>query len=132
LPGLSAVWSLVVGAGTGSSLVVALSLISLRGRTQAETTQLSGMAQSVGYLVAACGPIAAGLLAGRTGTWQAPLVLLVALASAQTMAAVIAGRDRRGRGGPPRGGAAPAGHRRRPEAQGHHAPSPGGNAREPG
>lgn len=98
LPGLSAWWAVVVGAGTGSSLVVALSLISLRGRTQAETTQLSGMSQSIGYLVAAVGPVVAGLLAERTGGWQAPLVLLVVVASAQTLVAVVAGRDRKGRG----------------------------------
>lgn len=98
-PGLSGLWALVVGAGTGASLVVALSLISLRGRTQAETTQLSGMAQSVGYLVASVGPVTAGLLAERTGGWQAPLLLLAALATAQTLVAIVAGRDRGMRSG---------------------------------
>jgi len=98
-PGLTAVWAMVIGAGTGSSLVVALSLISMRGRTQAETTQLSGMAQSLGYLLAAGGPVVAGILAERTGTWQAPLVLIAAIGAAQTLAAIVAGKDRRGTAG---------------------------------
>lgn len=96
-PGLSALWAAVFGAGSGSSLVVALSLISLRGRTQAETTQLSGMAQSIGYLIAAAGPVVAGVLAERSGSWQAPLLLLVGMGAVQTGVAVVAGRGRRER-----------------------------------
>lgn len=100
-PALTALWAMVIGAGTGSSLVVALSLISIRGRTQAETTQLSGMAQSLGYLLAAGGPVLAGALAGSTGTWQAPLVLIVLLGVLQTIAAIVAGKDRRRTDGSP-------------------------------
>lgn len=94
-PGLPILWVVIAGLSSGSSLVVALTLIGLRGRTHAETTQLSGMAQAVGYLLAACGPIAAGWLAQASGAWSAPLVMLVILACAQTVAAVLAGRDRR-------------------------------------
>lgn len=97
LPGLTTVWVLTFGAGTGSSLVVALSLISLRGRTQAETTQLSGMAQSLGYLLAAAGPVITGLLAQHFGDWQAPLLLLVGLGVVQTLVALVAGRLPRNR-----------------------------------
>ncbi|WP_440902479.1 MFS transporter [Actinosynnema sp.] len=96
-PGLSALWTVVIGLGTGSSLVVALSLIGLRGRTHAETTALSGMAQSLGYLLAAAGPVAAGHLAERTGSWRASLWLVAALAAVQIVVALRAGRvpDRR-------------------------------------
>ncbi|HEX7303851.1 MAG TPA: MFS transporter, partial [Lentzea sp.] len=78
----------------GASLVVALSLISLRGRGQHGTTQLSGMAQSLGYLLAALGPVVAGLLAERTGTWTASLLVVGVLAVAQVAVAVAAGRPR--------------------------------------
>lgn len=76
--------------GTGASRVVALSLIGLRGRTQYETTQLSGMAQSVGYLLASAGPIGAGYLAEGTGGWTVPLLLIVLLATVQIAVAVPA------------------------------------------
>ena len=99
LPSWSVVWAVVAGLGTGASLVVALTLISLRGQGQQGTTQLSGMAQSLGYLLAALGPVLAGLLAERTGSWTASLVLVGVLAVAQVVVAVAAGRVR------------PAGHR---------------------
>lgn len=87
-------WIMVAGAGTGSSIVVALSLIGLRGRTQTETTRLSGMAQSMGYLLAACGPVAAGVLIQLTGSTDLVLVLVGGLALVQTVVALWAGRDR--------------------------------------
>lgn len=94
-PAWGPLWIMVAGAGTGSSIVVALSLIGLRGRTQAETTRLSGMAQSMGYLLAACGPIAAGVLIQLTGATDLVLVLVGGLALVQTGVALGAGRDRR-------------------------------------
>lgn len=93
-PGLPMLWVVAAGLSSGSSIVVALTLIGLRGRTHAETTQLSGMAQSVGYLLAAAGPVAAGALAQVSNGWHAPLGLLLALACTQTVIAVVAGRDR--------------------------------------
>jgi CP family cyanate transporter-like MFS transporter len=93
-PQVVLLWALLAGAGQGASLVVALSLISLRGGTAAETTRLSGMAQSLGYLLAATGPIAAGALAERTGGWTAPLALVGALGAVQVVVGLFAGRHR--------------------------------------
>lgn len=94
-PVLSVVWTVIAGLGSGAALVVALSLISLRGRSQQETTQLSGMAQSLGYLLAAAGPVAAGYLAEYTGNWHASLAMIGTLAVIQVFVAVFVGRDRR-------------------------------------
>jgi CP family cyanate transporter-like MFS transporter len=83
--------------------VVALALISLRGRTPHETTQLSGMAQSLGYLLATAGPIAAGFLHELTGTWTAALLMVAAIAGLQILVALRVGRPPReatGRSGP--------------------------------
>ncbi|WP_376863144.1 MFS transporter [Bifidobacterium leontopitheci] len=91
LPSWSAVWSVVGGVGQGASLVVALTLISLRGRTAEETVALSGMAQSIGYLIASVGPFAFGALSEASGTWSAPFVLVVVLALAQCAVAFPAG-----------------------------------------
>ncbi|WP_017587740.1 MFS transporter [Nocardiopsis ganjiahuensis] len=95
VPQWGVLWIMLAGVGTGSSIVVALSLIALRGRSQSETTRLSGMAQSMGYLLAAGGPIAAGALLQLTGSPDLVLVLVGALALVQAVVAFWAGRDRR-------------------------------------
>ena len=95
LPELGVVWAIVMGLGSGASLVVALTLMSLRGRTQHETTQLSGMAQSIGYLLAAGGPAVAGILAEATGAWHAPLIMLGIFGTLQLIVAIFVGRPPR-------------------------------------
>ena len=94
LPQAMMVWSIVGGCGQGSTLVVALSLIALRGTTAQETVRLSGIAQSLGYLLASIGPAAFGMLAELSGAWAAPLLLALALAAAQCVVAVLVGRPR--------------------------------------
>lgn len=91
-PHLSLLWSIFGGMGQGASLVVALTLISLRGRTHAETVALSGFAQSLGYLLAACGPFVFGALTETTQGFEAPLVFMAALATAQCALSFFAGR----------------------------------------
>ncbi len=95
LPQYGTLWVVIAGLGSGASLVVALALISFRGRSAHETTQLSGMAQSLGYLFAASGPIVCGVLAQKTGSWDAALVLVIALSISLTFVAIVAGKDRR-------------------------------------
>ena len=91
-PHLSLLWSIFGGMGQGTSLVVALTLISLRGRTHAETVALSGFAQSLGYLLAACGPFVFGALTETTQGFEAPLVFMAALPTAQCALSFFAGR----------------------------------------
>ncbi|MBB4754022.1 MFS transporter [Actinoplanes lobatus] len=91
-PGLAVVWAGIAGLGQGAALVTALTLISLGGRTAAETTRLSGMAQSLGYLLAAAGPVAAGILAEQTGAWDATLVMIVGLGVLQVGAGLMGAR----------------------------------------
>jgi CP family cyanate transporter-like MFS transporter len=88
-PAALPLWVLLAGASSGSALVYALTRISLTARTSAEATKLSGMAQSIGYLLAATGPVAAGWLRDGTGSWTAALVLVAALAAVQATAAAI-------------------------------------------
>ncbi len=93
-PALSLVWAVVAGLGSGASLVVALSMVNIHGRTHQETAQLSGMAQSLGYLLAATGPVVAGYLAQQTGSWAPALMFMAGLAAAQLLVAFPAGRAR--------------------------------------
>lgn len=92
LPQVMMVWSVIGGCGQGATLVVALSLIALRGGTAQETVRLSGIAQSLGYLLASIGPAAFGMLAEFSGAWSTPLLLALTLAAAQCVVAVLVGR----------------------------------------
>ena len=93
-PELLVLWLVVAGLSGGSSLVFALALVGERAASAAEAGQLSGMAQSVGYLLAAAGPWGAGLLFAATGRWSYPLLAVIAVAGVQLVLSLLAGRDR--------------------------------------
>jgi CP family cyanate transporter-like MFS transporter len=86
-------WALLLGAGM-SIFPVVLTMMALRTRTSAETTQLSGMSQGFGYLIAACGPFVAGLVYGWLGSWTVPLILVLGILAAQATLGAIIGRPR--------------------------------------
>lgn len=94
LPGYSLVWLIFAGLGAGSSLVLALSFFGLRSSHHHQATQLSGMAQSVGYLLAALGPTLFGLLHDLTQGWRLPLIILLCLTLLQMLFGMLAGRNR--------------------------------------
>lgn len=93
-PGLSLLWTVLLGLACGSSIVLALSLFSLRTRHHQQAAALSGMAQSVGYLLAAAAPIAFGALYDLTGGWTLPLGLTAVCMVFMGVFAVLAGRRR--------------------------------------
>jgi CP family cyanate transporter-like MFS transporter len=88
------VWVVLAGLGGGSSLVVALALVGERVRSAGHTAQLSGMVQSIGYLLAVAGPLGAGLLFRLTAGWSATLVAVGAVAALQLVVALFVGRPR--------------------------------------
>jgi CP family cyanate transporter-like MFS transporter len=94
LPAASLLWIVLAGAGGGASIVLALSLFGLRTRDHHQAAALSGMAQSVGYALAAAGPVLLGALHDATGSWTAPLFVLLAVLVVQAGAGVRAGRAR--------------------------------------
>ncbi len=87
-------WALLYGVGTGMCFPLAMTLVLQRTRDVAQTGRLSAAAQSVGYLVAAAGPLVVGLLHEATGGWRTGLVLLLVLLLAQLAVGVPAGRPR--------------------------------------
>ena len=60
-------WSCVLGIG-GFAFPTAIALLPARTRSPLVTARLSGMVQPIGYLLAALGPIVAGMLLGATGS----------------------------------------------------------------
>jgi len=97
------VWAATLGVGTCTFPFI-LTLIGLRARTPAGTAALSGFTQSVGYLIAATGPIAVGALHDATGSWTPALATVIALDLALVCVGYLAGRNRVLQ---PVGGAAP-------------------------
>lgn len=92
-PQLMLLWVSVAGFACGAALSVALTLIAMRARDHHTATVLSGMAQAIGYLVAAVGPFLFGWLFEASNTWTLPLISLAAIALVQTMMGVIVGRE---------------------------------------
>ena len=85
-------WAAIIGVGLGSSFALALLLFVLRGRTAADTAQLSAMAQTFGYLMAASGPLLLGAVHDVTRSWSPPLALLLVLVIPQFVTGLLAGR----------------------------------------
>lgn len=93
-PSATLVWVVIGGLAGGGSLTMALTLMAVRARTPSDSSALSGMAQSLGYLIAAVGPFAFGALLGATGGWLAPFAMIWALALAQSTLGASVGRAR--------------------------------------
>ena len=91
-PGQAWTWVLVTGVATGSAFPLAIILLALRSPSPPTTARLSGMAQTVGYLLAALGPLTMGLLRSATGSWQTPLLVLLALLVPKTVLGLYAAR----------------------------------------
>ncbi|EJJ31072.1 CynX/NimT family MFS transporter [Rhizobium sp. CF142] len=73
------VWAVLQGIGQGGLIAAAMTAIVLRSRDPHVAAHLSGMAQCVGYLLAAIGPFIVGLIRGWTGSFAWCAVLFVAL-----------------------------------------------------
>lgn len=93
-PGPALLWSATLGLGQGASVTLALSFFALRARDPAQAAALSGMAQSLGYVLASLGPLVFGALHDLTGDWTVPLLLISGLIGLQGVVALGAGRDR--------------------------------------
>ncbi|RZQ60151.1 CynX/NimT family MFS transporter [Amycolatopsis suaedae] len=92
VPEWALLWSVVLGLGGGACLVLALAFLSLRAPDPAAAGALSAMAQSVGYLLAAAGPVLFGLLHTAGSGWTAPIVLMCVTAAGQLVVGLVAGR----------------------------------------
>ncbi|MBX4889235.1 CynX/NimT family MFS transporter [Rhizobium bangladeshense] len=72
-------WAVLQGIGQGGLIAAAMTTIVLRSRDPDVAAHLSGMAQCVGYLLAAIGPLIVGLIRGWTGSFSWCAVLFTAL-----------------------------------------------------
>lgn len=86
-------WIICIGIAVGSSISLALAFFGLRTQNARQAAELSGMAQSVGYLLAAFGPVLFGFLHDVTNTWAIPLLITVAASLLLLSVGLGAGRN---------------------------------------
>lgn len=94
MPHWSWLWLFSAGLGAGVAMVTSLSLFGLRSRDHYHAAQVSGMAQFIGYLGAAMGPLLVGILHDLFRGWTASLLLLMAASVLVIVFGTLAGRDR--------------------------------------
>lgn len=87
-------WALLMGIGSGACFALALALFVLRARQVDDTARLSAMAQTVGYVISAAGPLLFGVAYDVTGSWTVPLLMLVLVIGPQLWFGALAGRAR--------------------------------------
>ncbi|MFU2487012.1 MFS transporter [Thauera sp. WH-1] len=95
LPQLAGLWVACSGFGSGACIILALMFMGLRTDNARQAAALSGMAQCVGYLLAAFGPPLIGGVRELSQDWSLALTLCVALSLAMAVFGMLAGRDRR-------------------------------------
>lgn len=83
---------ILIGIGAGTSFSIAVMFFSLRTNSVDQASQLSGMAQSIGYLLAAMGPLLLGGVSEITGGWTTPLILLMITAILISFFGLYAGK----------------------------------------
>ncbi len=88
-------WAWMVLAGIGGGMFpLSLTLIGYRTTSAEATASLSAFAQSIGYVISACGPLLFGVLHGATGTWTASFGVLWAAVVFATITGWLASAPR--------------------------------------
>lgn len=88
------VWVTLIGVTFGGAISLSLAMLGMRARNGQQAGALSGMAQSVGYIFAAIGPLFIGLLFDITHAWSAPIMAIIAVCLLMTIAGLGAGRNK--------------------------------------
>jgi len=86
-------WVLCLGLGSGGGILLAWIFMGLRTNNPLEAVKLSGMAQCLGYMLAAFGPILAGQGKDLLGSWSVVLLIAALLGLAMAIFGVLSGRD---------------------------------------
>ena len=88
-------WSVVLGAGQGGAIGLALYFAIARTTTPAGAATLSSLSQGIGYLIAATGPPLMEWWHGLTGSWPAAFALLSVVSVIELGAGLLAASPRR-------------------------------------
>ncbi|WP_058305831.1 CynX/NimT family MFS transporter [Gracilibacillus massiliensis] len=84
----------LIGIMLGASISLALALLGLRTANARQAAELSGMAQSFGYLLASIGPILIGLTFDISNNWNSSILTILLITIVMTLFGLGASRDR--------------------------------------
>lgn len=87
-------WIIMLGLGQGAAFSMALTLFAVRADNAQTAARLSSMAQGIGYIIGAFGPLIAGLLRDICGGWGIPGLFLGLIGFSAIVAGLGAGRSR--------------------------------------
>lgn len=93
LPQFSYIWSFLLGLCSGAWFILGLSFISLRTSSPLQATSLSGMAQFIGYSLAAIGPMLAGYLHSIQNGWNEVILMIVIVCICSGVIGLLSGRN---------------------------------------
>ncbi|MEQ7789300.1 CynX/NimT family MFS transporter [Staphylococcus nepalensis] len=93
-PEFALISTVLIGVASGIAFGLVNTFFSLRTEHSQTSAKLSGMAQSVGYIFAAVGPLLFGVLHDVTGKWMASLSILLITSLLITLFGSQAGRNR--------------------------------------
>lgn len=83
----------LIGFSLSGNFTLALLFLSMRTNGTKQSTFLSGMAQSIGYALAAIGPMAIGSIYDITQQWTVPLLILIVLAIFSSLLGLKVGKN---------------------------------------
>lgn len=87
------VWAILLGIAGGSGFSLSMMFFTIRTKDGKEAAELSGMAQSFGYLLAAVGPVLVGVLHDRSNGWLMPLIFLIIISVVILAAGIVSGKE---------------------------------------
>jgi CP family cyanate transporter-like MFS transporter len=87
------VWTVLIALNT-LTFSMSLALIGARTATHQMATELSGYVNTVGYLIAAIGPVVVGAVHEITDSWFVPLIVLAVFATVLLPAAAVLAKER--------------------------------------
>lgn len=90
--GSALLWALLLGFGQGAGPSLGAYFFVAKASTMEVAAQLAAMAQTVGFLIAAAGPLLIGAIYHYSGSWRWPGAILVAVLLLEWLVAWPAGR----------------------------------------
>lgn len=84
-----------IGVACGAAFSLSMTLFSLRSNDGQEASDLSGMAQSFGYLIAAVGPVLLGFIHDITANWILPVTIIGMAGSILIVTGIKSGVNRK-------------------------------------
>ena len=86
-------WMIMIGIAGGAAFGLSMMFFTLRTRSPHEAANLSGMAQSFGYSLAAIGPVLFGLLHDFTSSWTIPMLIIIVATLIVLLSGMKAGKN---------------------------------------